>query len=107
MMSVDTLLQFDEGSLKIYSEQDVEPILERNKELRSMEQKSDWGRHIASIPNVILVRWLNEEWDRGNTHLRLFTPEFNEIVKKKLYDPEWKYLRVDGPSHMVAVSKGE
>lgn len=94
-MPLDTKLKIEGDDLQIYSEQDVEPILERNKELRSIEQKSDWGRHIASIPNVILVRWLNEEYARGNTQLRMFTPEFNAIVKKKLYDPEWKYLRVD------------
>ena len=77
------------------SMQDVEPILERNKQLRSTPQKSDWGRHIASIPNVILTRWLNEEYARGNVGLRMFTKEFDELVAKKLRDPEWKYLRVD------------
>jgi hypothetical protein len=75
--------------------QDVEPILERNKQLRSMPQKSDWGRHIASIPNVILVKWLNEEYVRGNTHLRMYTKEFDELVEKKLKDPDWAYLRTD------------
>jgi hypothetical protein len=75
--------------------QDVEPILERNKVLRSMPQKSDWGRHIASIPNVILTRWLNEEYSRGNVGLRMFTKEFDELVAKKLRDPNWAYLRVD------------
>jgi hypothetical protein len=45
---------------------------------------------------VILVRWLNEEYARGNTHLRLFTREFNEtVVRRKLQDPDWAYLRVD------------
>jgi len=52
--------------------QDVEPILERNAALRGEPQKSDWGRHVATIPNVILVRWLNEEYARGNTQLRIF-----------------------------------
>jgi hypothetical protein len=28
---------------------------------RAEPQKNDWGRHIASIPNVILVRWMNED----------------------------------------------
>ena len=69
--------------------QDVEPILERNKWLRSQRQKSDWGRHVATIPNVILMRWLNEEHARGRTDLALFSKEFDEVVKRKLNDPDW------------------
>jgi len=77
------------------SMQDVEPILERNKALRSTPQRSDWGRHVASIPCVIMTRWLNEAYAEGNTQLRMFTQEFDELVAKKLRDPDWKYLRVD------------
>lgn len=84
--------------------QDVEPILEWNKAARSDEQRGDWGRHIARIPNVIYVRWLHEEHARGNTSLRLFTSEFDLIVQKKLNDPEWAYLRTDGPKRQVGWS---
>ena len=83
--------------LTIQHTQDVEPILEWNKEARRDEQHSDWGRHVARIPNVIYVKWLDEEHRKGNTSLRLFTAEFDEIVQKKLQDPEWAYLRVDRP----------
>ena len=69
--------------------QDVEPILARNALLRGAPQQSDFARHVASIPAVILVRWANE------SGLRLFTAEFNELVAKKLRDPDWAYLRVD------------
>lgn len=75
--------------------QDVEPYLEWNKVLRDQPQKSDWGRHIASVPNVIIERWLNEEWQRGNTGLVLDSPEFKQLVWKKLQDPDYAYLRVD------------
>jgi len=75
--------------------QDTGPILDRNAALRAQPQRSDFGRHIASIPNVILVRWLNEEYARGNTDLRMFTPDFNDLVARKLADPVWKHLRVD------------
>jgi hypothetical protein len=37
---------------------------------------------------VILLRWLNEEYVRGNTQLRMFTREFDELVAKKLRDPD-------------------
>jgi len=60
---------FDGDSMTLQHTQDVEPILERNKELRTMEQPSDWGRHVASIPNVIYVRWLDEAHARGHTGL--------------------------------------
>jgi len=75
--------------------QDVEDILEHNKALRAEKQNSDWGRHVARIPNVIMVRWLNEEWARGNTTIRLFGPEMDALVERKLKDPEWAYLRTD------------
>ena len=98
-----TRLTLDRSENLIVAEtiQDVEPILEHNKMLGSIEQKSDWGKHIASIPNVILTRWLNEEYARGNVGLRLFDKEFDAMVARKLRDPEWAYLRVDGPSHRL------
>ena len=75
--------------------QDVEPILDRNHALRGEPQRSDWGRHVASVPNVILLKWLDEEYAAGNTRLRIFSSEFNALVAKKLADPDWKHLRTD------------
>jgi hypothetical protein len=76
--------------------QDVEPVLERNKALRGESQCHDCARLIADIPAVIIVQWLNEEYARGNTHLRPFTHEFNEtVVARKLKDPDWRFLRTD------------
>jgi hypothetical protein len=92
-MRTDVLLR--DGEIIANTTQDVEAILERNAALRGEPQKSDWGRHVATIPNVILVRWLNEEYARGNTSLRMFTREFDEIVERKLRDPDWAYLRTD------------
>jgi hypothetical protein len=94
---METRLTLDRGENLIVAEtiQDVEPILEHNKALQAEPQHSDWGRHIACIPNVILVKWLNEEYARGNLALRLFSKEFDALVAKKLNDPDWKHLRVD------------
>lgn len=83
-----------EKRLTVYSVDDVEPVLEHNKLLRTMPQKSDWGRHVASIPNIISVKWLNEEWARGNP-IRFLSKEWDELVARKLNDPDWKYLRTD------------
>ena len=92
---METRLHFDSGNMTVETVQDVSDILEHNKQLRSMPQKSDWGRHVASIPNVIMIRWLNEEWAKGNTTIRLFGPEMDALVERKLKDPEWAYLRTD------------
>lgn len=92
---MSTRLHFDNGDLHVQTVQDVQPILDRNAMLRSMPQKSDWGRHVASIPNVIALRWLNEEYARGNSSIRFLSKEFDELVARKLKDPDWAYLRVD------------
>ena len=91
-MWTDVLLDHT-GTVIASATQDVEPILEHNKRLRAEPQRSDWGRHVASIPNVILVQWLNEEQARGNTGLRMFPHEFDALVARKLADPDWAYLR--------------
>jgi hypothetical protein len=81
------------GTVIASTTQDVEPILARNARLREGPQRGEWGRHVASIPNVILLKWLNEEHARGNTGLRLFTREFDALIARRLADPDWRYLR--------------
>jgi hypothetical protein len=62
---MQTIVLLDHGGAVIASTtQDVEPILARNARLRREPQRRDWARHVASIPNVILVKWLNEEHAR-------------------------------------------
>ncbi len=92
---METRLHFDQGNMIVENVQDVGDILDNNARLRATPQKSDWGRHVASIPNIIITRWLNEEWARGNTTIRLFGPEMDALVERKLKDPEWAYLRTD------------
>ncbi len=91
----------ENGDVTIAHSQDCDPILDWNKEARRDTQRSDWGRHVARIPNVILMKWFDEATAKGNSTLRLFTPEFDEIVQRKLQDPEWAYLRVDKPALQV------
>lgn len=95
MSDMELHLHFDGNKTIVEQVQDVEGILEQNKAMRAERQTSEWGRHVASIPNVIMVRWLNEEYMRGNINLRMFTTEFDELVARKLKDPEWAYLRTD------------
>lgn len=72
--------------------QDCEPIVEENKRLQNEEPQQGAFRKIASIPNVIAFRWMTEEWERGNP-IRYLSEEFNLLVKRKLADPDWKWLR--------------
>jgi len=83
--------------LAIEHVQDVEDIIENNKQWRSESQRSDWGRKIASIPNIHIVQWMNEEWERGN-QVMPFTKEFDEVIARKLRDPDWAFLRTDSAS---------
>lgn len=101
-MDVRFHLSADGNDIGVSHHQDVEDILEWNRQARGENQKSDWGRQIAKIPNVLYVQWLNEEHHKGNTKLRLFTPEFDEIVHRKLYDPDYAYLRTDRPALQVS-----
>ena len=96
-MTVRTEVHTDAAERKIFFRrvQDVEPILEHNKLLQGLEQRSDWGRHIASIPAVIIEKWINED---GVNSLALPKDEFTRLVKRKLRDPDWAWLRATGKS---------
>lgn len=94
------LLDSNGQDLAVEHIQDVEPILEANKLKRTVEQRGDF-REIADIPNVILVRWINEEHARGNTTVKMLGEEMNRIVAKKLRDPEWAYLRTDKKNTII------
>jgi len=63
--------------------QDVEPILEANKRLAN-EPRKDAGhwRHLAEIPLVVWWTWQREGVTRDKT-----------AIRKKLDDPEWRYLK--------------
>lgn len=95
-MSVEREIIFDHDARTVttHAVQDVEPIIERNKQLQNEEQRSDWGRHVASIPNIFMEKWLNEEWSRGNMIMSIYGPEMEEVVWKKLRDPDYAFLRV-------------
>ena len=93
-MRTELLLDRADKRIIAVTTQDVEPILERNKALQAEPQPArrvgDWGRHIGTIPNVILVKWMNEE---GANVLKMSSDEFGKFIRKKLNDPDWRHLR--------------
>ena len=102
-MTVQRKLHIDrsEKTFTVVNTQDVEPILEYNKEMRSDQNRHpEWGRRIAVVPNTIYLQWFYEEQAKGNADLQMYTEEFDLIVAKKLADPEWAYLRTDRPAAM-------
>lgn len=86
-----------DGTLIIETSQDCEAIIENNHALNMEAQRSDWGRHVATIPNGLLVKWMNEERERGHP-VRFLSKEMDEMVEKKLKDPLYAKLRTDWAS---------
>lgn len=84
-----------ENRVTFVNVQDAEPVLDLNHAERSEEQKSDWGRKIGRIPNTVLLQWFYEEQSRGNTSLQMYSKEFDQIILRKLQDPDYAYLRTD------------
>lgn len=81
----------EDGKLVINEVQDVEPVLEANK--RAQANRCDYRPHakgemhkVASVPLVIVQKWLNEGID-------VFNKDHWPKVKAKLNDPEYRFLR--------------
>lgn len=79
----------DEGTVQVrYESYDVPIILERNKAAQS-EWSGRFGKgelhHAAHIPASVLLKWVIED---GPIAMKR-DPEY---LKRKLNDPEWKYL---------------
>jgi hypothetical protein len=81
-----------EGDFVAEHWQDAEEIAERNARSRADPVRHEMGRPIAEIPNVIALGWYYEEVDKDPT-FRMSGPRWNALVRKKLAEPEWKYLR--------------
>jgi hypothetical protein len=78
------------GETSVVSFQDGSAILERN---RAMASENDGYtpsrdiRRVASIPLILVLKWLNEEgW-------YAFDPNARGKLKQKLNDPEYRWLR--------------
>lgn len=83
-----------EDLMVVRSYQDVEPIIENNKRLQNDGTKGEfqggWGRRIASIPMNVALMWYKED---GVLFTRMPKAEKAAYLRRKLNDPQWKYLR--------------
>src|SRR5689334_359371 len=91
----------EKRAIAVVSHDDVEGILESCKRLAKTEQThTDGVYHFARVPNIFMVKWLNEEWQRGN-NIRYMSREFKDLLRRKLEDPEYAKFKVGGPRHKV------
>jgi len=94
MTGVTQYFHYDEisGDWGIESIQNVDPFIERNKRLQNDEEYKKRGMknefwHFASIPIMIQEKWLREDG------IDLMNKDHWPKVKKKLMDPDYRYLR--------------
>ncbi len=73
-------------------QQDIEPIIENNKQMQSEGTAAthEFGRVVASIPAVIVNKWIVEE---GVPFLGMPEHEFRKWIAKKLMSSDFRYLR--------------
>lgn len=79
----------EDGKFVHKATQDVEPILDRNKRLASLNDgytPTREMRRAASIPIVILYQWMQEGVDYRDKNC---WPE----IRRRLNSPEWRHLR--------------
>lgn len=94
---IKTEIKANNGVLTVYREQDVEPVLNANRAaFNEAPSWRPWGsgrkdvsmRMVADIPNIVVEQWLKEG-------INIFSPDpdMQKKFRKKLNDPEWRYLR--------------
>lgn len=88
---IETYFEFDHDQIRIERIQDVQPFLEFNKNMAADDSikragiKDSW-MHAARIPTTVIESWLKEGID-------VFNKDHWPQVKRKLNDPNWKYLK--------------
>jgi hypothetical protein len=81
-----------DGVTIIGREQDVSAMLEINKALANNDDYSkngikDCWWHFATIPNIVIEKWLNE------FGIDVYNKDHEKAVKRLLNQPEYRYLK--------------
>lgn len=81
----------DDGKIIVQKTYDLEPVLEQNAKLRSVDNPGVWGesRHVASLPGWLVFQWMKEAGIHVND-----TAARDEMLKKKLLSGEFSKLRI-------------
>lgn len=86
--------RYHDGSWAIQTRADISPVLDANKEQQNHGKRpgaldAPWLRHVARIPPVIIVKWLNEYG------VNFYDENHWPAVQRMLNSSEWKWLRTD------------
>ena len=88
-------IQESDGKLTINNQQNINPLLERNKKLYTADSgytpSKDFKR-IASVPPIILEIW-TKEYNGSRNWFGLPKDTQNKILKTKLNSSEFRYFR--------------
>lgn len=80
----------EDGTYTVISSADCEPVIEQNKAMANHNDgysPSRELRRVASIPLIVAYQWLVDEgWNA-------FDPANADRLKRKLNDPDWRWLR--------------
>ena len=88
-------IQESDGKLTINSQQDLNPLLERNKKLYTLNDgytPSKDMRRIASVPPIMLQIW-TKEYNGTRNWWALPKETQKKIMRTKLNSSEFKYFR--------------
>ena len=86
------------GSTLVGYEQDISPILERNKILQNEDRytkegmKNDWW-HYASYPAIVIEKWMKEYG------VNVFDKNHQKKVFELTNRPEYRYLKTTTKMH--------
>lgn len=89
---MDTRYLMQDGAFIVSHHQDVQEIHDRNMRNRADPIRHDWGRPAYEIPVIVELQWFYEE-NRRDPTFEMKGERWRQLVRRKLADPEWKYLR--------------
>ena len=86
-----------DGSFLIRTSQDVELTVEANK-ARQTDGTNGYGktrelRHVATIPDNMVLKWLQVEGVQPGRWMRMKKGELMSFYRKYLNDPDYRYLK--------------
>jgi len=89
----------EDGKVEQIHVQDIEKIIDQNKVDQNdsafkngYTENSDM-KHVARVPLVIWKQWWMEENKRRSKSIPIYGKEMHEVVRRKLNDPDNKFLR--------------
>ncbi len=75
--------------------QDFTPIFEHNKKLATQDDgytsHDKWRRRVASIPNILLLKWLREDGIPVPLYMRK-PRNYSKWLRSKIYDPDNSFV---------------